>query len=113
MVSVSFGRGCFRVEGHAEVAPRGEDPLCAAVSALAQALLFGLIEVARVPVEVRRIEAGRLDASWREAALTSEARSIIATIEGSLREIAARNAAHLRVERSDEDSALPDAGGNG
>jgi hypothetical protein len=110
VVSVAFGRGFFRVEGHAGKAPHGEDTLCAAVSALAQALLYGLIEVARVPVDVRRLESGRIDARWLEASLTPEARAILATVEGSLREIAARNAVHLRVERLADDSALLDPG---
>ena len=105
MVSVSFGRGVFRVEGHAGSAPRGEDLVCAAVSALAQALLHGLIEVTRSLVEVRHLESGLIDARWDEATLSPEARAILATFEGSFRELASRNAKHMVYRR------LPDGNG--
>lgn len=50
----------FRVRGHAGLAPRGHDIVCAAVSALTQAAVAGLEEHLGLRPTVR-IEAGRLD----------------------------------------------------
>jgi uncharacterized protein YsxB (DUF464 family) len=44
--------------GHSGFAPKGEDIVCAAVSALVQALLVGLRDVARVEDAVCEIENG-------------------------------------------------------
>ena len=110
VISGSFGHGFFRVEGHARSAPKGEDPVCAAVSALAQALLHGLVEVARIEVAIVRLASGSIDARWDETTATPEARAILRTFEDSFREIAARNEAHLRFERVSDDSGLSEGG---
>lgn len=61
MIEAVFRRGergiaGFALRGHAEVAPKGQDIVCAAVSALAQAALIGLEEVVGVAAEVEVAE---------------------------------------------------------
>ena len=41
----------FEVSGHTGYAPQGEDIVCAAVSALSQATLNGLVNVLKAPVD--------------------------------------------------------------
>lgn len=41
----------YKVEGHANHAPRGEDIVCAAVSMLAQSTLVGLGEIVSIPMQ--------------------------------------------------------------
>jgi len=57
MVGVRFFRKSngiidgFILDGHTECAPHGEDVVCAGVSALAQSILLGLIEVVGAKVD--------------------------------------------------------------
>jgi len=57
MVGVRFFRGPdglidgFVLDGHTECAPHGEDVVCAGVSALAQSILLGLVEVVKADVD--------------------------------------------------------------
>ncbi len=41
----------FVLDGHTECAPHGEDVVCAGVSALAQSILLGLVEVVGAEVD--------------------------------------------------------------
>lgn len=74
------GISAFAIRGHADLAPRGEDVVCAAVSALAQATLIGLEEVVRVSAEVEvadgwlrcRLPGGLAPAQHREAQVLLE-----------------------------------------
>lgn len=96
MIRVRLARNRLAVSGHAQSGPPGHDLVCAAVSALSQALVYGLGEVAGVPVTVECWEKGRLEARWPEP-LGDSANAILATCVGALREIAERNPAHVEV----------------
>lgn len=50
----------FEIAGHAGFAPRGDDIVCAAVSALGQAAILGLEEVLGIVPEVELDPEGRL-----------------------------------------------------
>lgn len=73
MIQAKFGatgdKMCLRVEGHAGFSELGQDIVCAGVSSLGQALLFGLecmglgMEYSICPGELR-VEAVRTDASY-------------------------------------------------
>lgn len=56
MIDVAVSLNGIRVSGHADIAPRGFDIVCAAVSALTLTLIRGLREIALVEIvdEVRR-----------------------------------------------------------
>lgn len=49
--------------GHSRIAPRGQDPLCAAVSALLEALRYGLEEEIGVEVDMRSSSAAGAEGS--------------------------------------------------
>ncbi len=46
----------FLIKGHSEYAEKGKDIICAGVSSIAQAIVLGLEEVARVKVELEKSE---------------------------------------------------------
>lgn len=96
MIRVILTRNRLAVSGHAQSGPPGHDVVCAAVSALSQALVYGLGEVAGVPVTVECWDKGRLEARWPEP-LGEPAAAILATCGGALREIAGRNPSHVEV----------------
>jgi uncharacterized protein YsxB (DUF464 family) len=77
----------FQAGGHTGYAPSGEDIVCAAVSALTQTALLGLLEVLKVPVEwTVDEEAGALSATIRES--TDGTEVVLRTLEAGLRNIA-------------------------
>lgn len=88
--------------GHANASPKGHDVVCAAVSALCQALYYGLSEVMRVQVTWDSWDYGDFDIHWREETLGETGRVLVATIRGSLMEIAAQNSEALEVHAAGE-----------
>ena len=83
--------------GHAGWAESGEDVVCAAVSAILQAALLGLMEVATVDVDARR-EDGRLAMSWPERTRDDAAvGAIVATAALSIERIAMQYPDHVHV----------------
>lgn len=91
-----MARNRLEVSGHALCGSPGHDVVCAAVSALSQALVYGLAEVAGVAVTVESWDHGRLAAHW-PLPLSEPAAAVVATLSGSLREVAARHAAAVEV----------------
>lgn len=55
----------FLFRGHTESAPHGEDVICAGVSATAQAVLLGLLEVVEADVDFHK-EEGYLECRVRQ-----------------------------------------------
>lgn len=98
--------GGFSVKGHAGFARRGQDIVCAAVSALTETTALGLAEVAGLAVEVRAGE-GFL-ACRLPAGLTPEDRAraelLLETMVLGLREAARQYPAHLEVREREEGS---------
>ena len=89
-------------DGHAGWAEAGDDIVCAAASAILQAALLGLTDVANVPVSAERTP-GHLAMRWPESARdNSDVRAIVATAELSIESIARDFPKHLRFERSAE-----------
>jgi uncharacterized protein len=97
VIVVRFEPGRLRVIGHANSAPKGQDVVCAAVSTLTQALYYGLSEVMRVPVTWETWDYGDVDIYWQEEHLGEAGRALVATIRGSLGEIAAQHGDSLEV----------------
>jgi uncharacterized protein YsxB (DUF464 family) len=114
VIVVRFETGRLRVMGHASSVAKGNAPagaagaadagnvVCAAVSALTQALYFGLSEVVRVEVTWDSWDYGDFDIHWREETLGESGRALVATVRGSLKEIAARNGGALEVHVAGE-----------
>lgn len=98
MILVSLSRDRLSIAGHAGMAPKGEDIVCAAVSALGQALIVGLRDILGIPVAVRTLEPGSLTAEWASRDVGPEADAVIRTIRRSLEEIAKKHAAFLTIE---------------
>jgi uncharacterized protein YsxB (DUF464 family) len=89
----------FAVSGHSGYADRGEDIVCAAISALTQTALMGLEHVARHPYEGKirdgflscRIKAGGTPDSF------ARAQAILETMVLGLKDIASGYPDYLRV----------------
>ena len=82
----------FEARGHTGYAQAGEDIVCAAVSALTQSALYGLREVARVPVAFQQRDDGAmltvmLSPEADDGAF-EKARILFETLLGSLQAIA-------------------------
>lgn len=98
MILARFEAERLRVIGHSKTAQKGHDIVCAAVSALTQALYYGLSEVIRVDVTWESWDYGDFDVIWKEETLRPEGRALVATIQGSLFAIASRHPDALAVE---------------
>lgn len=74
------------VSGHAGQAPRGEDIVCAAASALVETLSLGLREVVHQPA-VGPVEDGQADLRFA-ADLSGEGQAVVNTIAYGLKDLA-------------------------
>ena len=104
MLEVTFfrdGRGRFRAlsaRGHTEFADRGEDIVCAAVSAILQAARLGLERYAGIAPAAAQ-GPGELELGWSEGDAELESvRAIVATAELAVEEIARRYPEHVRLK---------------
>ena len=68
MIRAAFGKNCLTVEGHAGYAPKGQDIVCAAVSALVYALIGTLEETENVAEMVLRPGYAAVEAKKKTAA---------------------------------------------
>jgi len=86
-------------EGHAGWADRGEDIVCAAVSAILQAARAGLENYAKVDLKVQE-RAGKLRLEVPAGRRDDEAvKAILATAELSIEQIATQNRKHVAYEK--------------
>jgi uncharacterized protein YsxB (DUF464 family) len=93
--------------GHAEFADHGEDIVCAAVSAILQALRLGLEAYADLPLEAQQ-ESGELHIRWPEGARDDAAvKAIVATAELSVERIAGQYPDHVKFSRGLDRRATP------
>jgi uncharacterized protein YsxB (DUF464 family) len=89
-------------DGHAGWANAGEDIVCAAASAILQAALLGLTDVAKIDVTAERT-AGRLAMRWPDADRDNVAvDAIVATAELSIASLANDFPEHVRYETASE-----------
>jgi uncharacterized protein YsxB (DUF464 family) len=92
----------LETEGHSGFAPEGEDVVCAAVSALVQALLVGLRDVACVEDAECEMESGTENSAsfirvkWKEDR-AAELDLLTRTVALSLKEIAAGHSGYASV----------------
>ncbi len=77
----------YEVSGHAGYAQKGEDIVCAAVSALTQTALIGLSEVVKAPVDWS-VDEKKARLSARVLKSSEGAQLILRTLEAGLRSIA-------------------------
>lgn len=64
MINVSVSMNRIHVSGHANIAPRGFDIVCAAVSALTLTLIMGLKAIALVELQ-ENVEPGNICIEWQ------------------------------------------------
>lgn len=64
MINISVNLNRIRVSGHANIAPRGFDIVCAAVSALTFTLIQGLKDIALVEL-YENVEPGNICIEWQ------------------------------------------------
>mgnify|MGYP002509294654 FL=1 len=64
MINVLVSLNRIRVSGHANIAPRGFDIVCAAVSALTLTLIQGLKDIALVEL-YENVEPGNICIEWQ------------------------------------------------
>ncbi len=91
----------FEISGHAGFAERGEDIVCAAVSALSQAAILGLEEVLDLVPEVELDEEGRLVCQLPAevpADVARAAQAILETARVGIQAIAGEYDDYVRVE---------------
>lgn len=85
--------------GHADFDARGRDVVCAAVSAILQAVRLGLSECAHVELEASQ-RPGELKLGWQENERNRESvRAIVGTAELAIEHIAGRFPKHVRIKR--------------
>lgn len=96
--------------GHADAGERGEDLVCAAVSAVLQAARLGLEAHAKVPLEVVQTP-GELRIAWpantRDDASVA---AIVATAELAVRQIAAQYPDHVGVKSTGDEHPVKKTG---
>lgn len=94
----------FEVEakGHTGYAEQGQDIVCAAVSALVQGALLGLIEVARADVK-KTIKEGYLRFIVRDTdgAARQSADVILETMRLAVKDIKAAYPSHIKMEETE------------
>ncbi len=88
----------IRAQGHSGYAEKGSDIICAAVSTLMQALLLGIMDVAKIPSVTARIDDEKIliSVSWL-AKYSSKIQILTHTIEKSLRQIASENSGYIKI----------------
>lgn len=91
MIRAVFTRDRLTLQGHADYAPRGQDIVCAAVSALAYALIGALEEKGQV--RELTVRPGYVTVAAKETC-SSE----FAVIKCGLAQLAGRYPAHIRIE---------------
>ena len=90
-------------QGHALAGDRGQDVVCAAVSAIVQAARLGLEAYAGIDLEVRQ-EPGDFWMRWSESQRDDAAvRAIVTTAELSIEQIASQYPEHVRLVREGDD----------
>ena len=93
--------------GHADFGKYGEDIVCAAVSAILQALRLGLETYANLPLDTDQ-ESGEFHLRWPESARDDPAvKAIVATAELSVERIAGQYPEHVKFTRERDRRATP------
>ena len=72
MIDVAVNLNGIHVSGHADIAPRGFDIVCAAVSALTLTLIRGLREIALVEI-TEEVGQGNICIEWQKMNDTGKA----------------------------------------
>lgn len=85
MIQATVQAQGFRITGHAELAPHGQDVLCAAVSMAGQFVVVGILQILELPAAVLRRPG--------ELALNLEAQDpratvLLATLRATLEQLA-------------------------
>lgn len=95
----------FKVEGHAESVPDGnEDPVCAVVSTATQFAVLGLIDVLDIKVNLT-IGSGILDCELPEitdSEILEKANVLLETLTLTLRQIAEQYADYVKLSEMEE-----------
>lgn len=115
MIEVTFYRDSQErlssvfARGHADFAIEAEDLVCAAVSAILQALELGLQAYAGIPIDSNRDrEQGEMNVRWPENARDEPSvRAIVSTAELSIERIAAQYPEYVKLTREGDRRATP------
>jgi len=93
--------------GHANFAEHGQDIVCAAVSAILQALRVGLETYADIPLDAYQ-ESGEFHVRWPETARDDPSvKAIVATAELSVERIAVQYPELVKIARESDRRATP------
>ncbi len=93
--------------GHAEFGEHGTDVVCAAVSAILQALRLGLEAYAGIGLDAGQ-ESGEMHLRWPEGARDdASVKAIVATAELAVERIAAQYPEHVKFLRERDRRATP------
>jgi hypothetical protein len=84
----------YDIDGHAEYADTGEDVVCAAVSAIAQTALAGLIELLKCK-ETHKMKKGRLSVQLLQKP-DKQTDAVLKTMELGLRQIAIQSPKYVK-----------------
>ncbi len=113
MVEVTFYRdsrdrlSSVFARGHADFAEHGQDIVCAAVSAILQAVRVGLETYAGIPLDAEQ-EPGELHLRWPDSARDDAAlRAIVTTAELSIERIAEQYPEQVGLTREHDRRAAP------
>lgn len=102
MIRVEMTAERFSVRGHASSGSKGEDLVCSAVTALANAYVFSLKEVLGIDVQVDRWQAGEIQTAWKASDLTETARTVVRCFQESFIELAKNHEDFLEVGAGDD-----------
>ncbi len=91
----------FSASGHAQYAPEGEDIICAAVSAILQTAVFGLVDYLDLDPEVST-EDGWLNCQLdSKLARDKEVKAVLETMLVGLKKTAEAHSEHLIIEEKE------------
>lgn len=96
MIDISITDYGIHVRGHAEAGPKGQDIVCAAISALTQNLIYSLERLAEDKIKYV-IEPGWVDINYWD--LSDKGRLLIESFFVGVMEIAADHPDHVKLTR--------------
>ncbi|MCL2756260.1 MAG: ribosomal-processing cysteine protease Prp [Firmicutes bacterium] len=89
----------FSIRGHANFGNHGQDVVCAAISAIAQTAVLGLIEVAKISPDIDKSD-GWLSVVIFENEQRLDIRAILDTMVTGIRNIATQYPKHIKIEEN-------------
>lgn len=96
MITIEHRPGLITIDGHAGYAPRGQDIVCAAVSALVQAFIVSVEELTHDEIKAIRSEHGQIQ-SIQYRSLSAEGTTLLGSFLIGIRMIADSYPSNLKL----------------